>query len=162
VIADTAISVRGDSDLDVFAWIGRVLTNFAVAEQAIGSLCFKLDLPVSNGSLNSMADLRERLRKSADRRCVALEKRIERWNSNRPLRHLLAHATVTRLTDASGDLVAVTRRLLLEAPDVTPDRTWTSDQRRELLRQATNDGRSIRDLVSGILNDPATLAKLRR
>jgi len=160
--AETPLTSEAISDLDPFAWVGRVLTNFAAAEQAIGILCSKLDLPINNGSLTSMAELRQRLRHSADRKCSALEKRIDRWNSNRPFRHLLAHATVQILRDASGGIVVVTRRLPLDASDVTTDRNWTGDERRELLRQATNDGRSIRDHVSGFLRDPVTLAKLRR
>ena len=159
--AQTAIFSDELSDGDPYAWIGRVLTNFAIAEQAIGRLCLKLDLPISNGSLTKIGELRERLRQSPDRKCQALEKRIERWSSNRPLRHLLAHSTVSCLTDASGGNVVVTRHLPRDASDVTPDRAWTRDERQELLRQATNDGRSIHDHVKGLLADPTRLAKLR-
>jgi len=161
VTVQTAISSETISDDDPYAWIGRVLTNFAIAEQAIGNLCFVLDLPISNGSLTSIAELRNRLRQSADRKCHALEKRIDRWNANRPFRHLLAHATVSCLTDATGGEVVVTRHLPRDASDVTPDRMWTGDERRELLRQAANDGRSIHDHVAGLLADPTRLAKLR-
>jgi hypothetical protein len=149
------------TDGDPYAWIGRVLTSFAVAEQAIGELCLKLDLPISNGSLTSIGVLRERLRQASDRKCGALEKRIARWTANRPFRHLLAHATVTCLTAANGDPILVTRHLPLDADDVTPDRVWTAREMHELLRQAANDGRSIRDHANGLLADPQSLAKLR-
>jgi hypothetical protein len=149
------------SDGDPYTWIGRVLTNFAVAEQAIGELCLKLGLSISNGSLTSIGVLRERLRQAGDRKCGALEKRISRWTANRPFRHLLAHATVTCLTAANGDPILVTRHLPLAADDVTPDRMWTAQEMQELLRQAANDARSIRDHVNGLLADPLNLAKLR-
>jgi hypothetical protein len=149
--------VSGD---DPYAWIGRVLTNFAIAEQAIGSLCLKLGLPISNGSLSSIAELRKRLASSADAKCRALEKRIERWYSHRAFRHLLAHATVTCLTDTSGCAIVVTRHLPRDATDVTRDRIWTSEERGDLLRQAKADGRSIHDQVKALLADRARLAKL--
>jgi hypothetical protein len=161
VTAQTAIFSEEISDDDPYAWIGRVLTNFAIAEQAIGRLCLELDLPISNGSLTRIGELRDRLRQSPDRKCQALEKRIKRWSANRPFRHLLAHSTVSCLTDASGGNVVVTRHLPRDVSDVTPDRAWTSDERHELLRQATNDGRSINDHVKGLLADPGRLAKLR-
>ena len=44
--ADSSADTSRD---DPYAWIGKVLTNFAIAEQAIGSLCAKLGLPISNG-----------------------------------------------------------------------------------------------------------------
>jgi hypothetical protein len=162
VTAQSAIFSEGISDDEPYAWIGRVLTNFAIAEQAIGRLCLELDFPISNGSLTKLAELRDRLRQSPDRKCQALEKRIERWTGNRPFRHLLAHSTVSCLTDAAGGNVVVTRHLPRDVHDVTPDRNWTRDERQELLRQAANDGRSIHDHVKGLLADSARLAKLRQ
>jgi hypothetical protein len=161
VTIQTEIETESFSECDVYAWIGRVLTNFASAEQAIGNLCVKIDLPISNGALSKLTELRKRLRLSEDRKCAALEKRIERWSNNRPYRHLLAHSTVRCLYDASGGEVVVTRHLPRDADDVTPDRTWTIGERGELLRQATNDSRSIRDHVKGLLADPSKLTKLR-
>jgi len=156
-----ALIAENISDDDPYAWIGRVLTHFAIAEQAIGQLCLRLDLSISNGSLTSIAILRSRLRNSADRKCHSLERRIERWHAHRPLRHLLAHATVLCLTDGAGAKVLVTRHLPRDAQDVTPDKVWTLAERVELLRQATNDGRSINDHVRGLLADPVRLARLR-
>ena len=157
-----ALTTEAISDGDHYAWIGRVLTNFALAEQAIGNLCFRLDLPVTNGSLTSIGELRVRLQRSPDRKCHALDKRIARWNANRPFRHLLAHATVRCLTDELGSQIVVTRHLPRDASDVTPDRAWTCEERRELLRQATSDGRSIHDHVAGLLADPLRLGMLSR
>lgn len=161
VTAQFTIVSEQASDSDPYVWIGKVLTNFAIAEQAIGSLCFKLNLSVSNGALTSLADLRKRLSETGERKCRMLDNRIERWNANRPYRHLLAHATISCLTDVSGKQVIVTRHLPRDSSDVTPDRTWTNEERRELLRQATSDGRSIHDHVKALLADPARLAKLR-
>ena len=149
------------SDDEAYVWIGRVLTNFAIAEQAIGQLCLRLDLPIANGTLSSLAELRSRLRASADRKCHALEKRIERWAANRPFRNLLAHCTIMCLTDRDQRLVIATRHLPRDKLDVTPDRLWTLEERSELLRQATNDGRSISDHINGLLCEPTKLAKLQ-
>jgi hypothetical protein len=161
VTVEADISLELVSADEPYAWIVRVLTNFAIAEQAIGALCLRLDLPICNGSLTSLVELRSRLTASSDRKCHALEKRIARWIANRPYRHLLAHGSIRRLTDETGVEFVVTHHLPLDASDVTPDRLWTSEERRELLRQATNDGRSIHDLVRNFLADPAILKKLR-
>lgn len=150
-----------DQFSDPHAWIGLVLDHFARGEQAIGRLCVALDLSIANGSLGSLKQLRERLCASNDRRANALEKRIARWSENRPFRHLLAHATIMELQDDKGARLLVTRHLPRDRDDVTPDRLWTCEDQRELLRQASNDGRSISDTVRNILLDPALVAKLR-
>ncbi len=148
--------------LEPFDWLGRVLTHFAIAERAIGQLCIALDLPVENGPLSSLAALTARLQGTADKRCQALLRRIERWRAFRPLRHLLAHATIMIVHDAAGHRFFVTRHLPLDRHDVTPDRLWTEDECRELLRIATNDGRSIADQVRNILRQAALMAELRK
>jgi hypothetical protein len=92
---------------------------------------------------------------------MILDSRIARWSAYRSMRHLLAHATLLCLVDASGREIIITRTLPRDKDDVTPDRMWTPEEREELLRQATNDGRSIADQVRNILADPATIARLR-
>jgi len=144
-----------------YEWIGRVLTNFAMAEQAIGRLCLGLGLQIEKGSLSSLADLRHRLASSGNKRCRLLEGRIARWSANRPIRHLLAHATLHCLIDGAGQEIVITRHLPRDKDDVTPDRMWTPDEREEMLRSATADSRSITDQVSNILADPAALRLLR-
>ena len=42
-------------------WLAQVLTSFAKAEQAIGRLCLGINLPIKNGPLGSVNDLRNRL-----------------------------------------------------------------------------------------------------
>lgn len=147
---------------DPHAWLGHVLDHFARAEQAIGKLSLALDLPIANGSLGSLAEIRRRLTAVPERKCGALERRIDRWSKNRPFRHLLAHATITILFDAEGQRIISTRHLPRDATDVTPDRLWTEQECSELLRQASNDSRSICDLVRNLLADPATLDRLRK
>lgn len=147
---------------DPFEWAGRVLSHFASAEQAIGRLSLALDLPIEKGALSNLADLRNRLVAAEDRHCSALNNRIARWMSHRPVRHLLAHATIHQLTDQAGRDVVITRHLPRDRVDVTPDRMWTSEEREELLRQATSDSRSISDQVSNLLSDKALVAKLKR
>lgn len=134
-------------------WLGLVLTHFASAEQAIGRLCIHVDLPIEKGSLSSLADLRRRLTEVENKRCNTLSNRIDRWCSHRPLRHLLAHSTIHELHNSAGELVIVTRHLPRDKDDVTPDRLWTQAERQELLRQATNDSRSIADQIRNILAD---------
>ncbi len=149
------------ADLDPHRWMGLVLDHFARAEQALGNLTIALDLPITNGSLTSLTELRRRLAQSDSAKAKHLEKRIARWSDNRPFRHLLAHATVTTLFDANRMPVFVTRHLPRDRSDVTPDRVWSEDERRELLRQVSNDSRSICDKVRNLLSDPANLEKLR-
>jgi hypothetical protein len=120
-----------------------------------------LGLSIEKGSVSNLEALRHRLQKTQDRRCLALDKRIERWCANRPQRHLLAHATLHCLRDDQGREVVVTRHLPRDKNDVTPDRMWSSEERNEVLRQAAADGRSIEDQIRNILADSATLAKLK-
>jgi hypothetical protein len=148
--------------IEPFNWLGCVLTHFANAERAIGQLCLTLDLPVEKGPLSSLQQLCTRLSRSSDKRCQTLLKRIERWRSFRPLRHLLAHATVMVLHDDTGKRVILTRHLPLDRFDVTPDRLWTDEECRELLRVATNDGRSISDQIRNLIRQPALLAELKK
>lgn len=144
-----------------YEWVGRVLTHFALAEQAIGRLCTGLDLPIEKGSLSSLADLRHRLIKAQNKRCSGLDAGIGRWSANRPLRHLLAHATLHRLIDGAGREVIVTRHLPRDKDDVTPDRMWTGEEREDLLKQALAESRSIADQVNNILADPQIIKQLR-
>lgn len=150
------------NDIEPHRWMGMVLDHFAQAEQALGRLSLALDLPISNGSLTSLEDLRRRLAAADERKSTLLEKRIVRWRDNRPYRHLLAHATLTTLYDADRQPVLVTRHLPRDKSDVTPDRIWPLAERRELLRQAMSDSRSICDLVRNLLADPAALTKLKQ
>ena len=144
-----------------YEWLARVLTNFALAEQSLGRLCVGLHLPIANGPLSSLNELRNRLTVSGDKQFVALDNRIARWKFYRTMRHLLAHATLHFLVDSSGREIVVTRTLPRDNEDVTPDRMWTPEEREELLRQATNDSRSIADQVRNILTDPAKISRLR-
>ena len=145
---------------EAYQWLAQVLTSFAGAEQAIGQLCFAFNLSVKNGLLGSVNELRNRLRLSDDRRCRNLEKRIARWQSLRPVRHVLAHGTVSVLYDQARNPLFVTRHLPLDKEDVTPDRVWTNEERLELLRVATNDGRSIQDQVRNLLTDAKLIERL--
>ena len=152
----------GPIPIEPFDWIGRVLNHFAIAERAIGQLCLALELPVEKGPLSSLQALCERLGKSSDKRCQTLLKRIERWRSCRPLRHLLAHASIMVVHDSTGKRFILTRHCALERHDVTPDRLWTEDDCRELLRVATNDGRSIADQIRNLTGNPSLLAELKK
>lgn len=143
-------------------WLAQVLTNFARAEQAIGRLCLRVDLPIRNGPLGSVNELRNRLSRTEDRRCRNLEKRIARWQSLRPVRHVLAHATLQVLFDEDRKPVIVTRHLPRDEDDITPDRVWTADESREILRIATSDGRSIHDQVRNLLDDNRIIEQLRK
>lgn len=154
-----AANPKGD-EADALIWLAQVLTNFAKAEQAIGQLCVRLDLPIKNGPLGSVNELRVRLRESGDRRCRNLEKRIDRWQSLRPVRHVLAHGTVLVLDDETRNPVFVTRHLPLDKEDVTPDRVWTTADRLGFLRITTNDGRSISDQIRNIQIDSKLIEKL--
>jgi hypothetical protein len=148
--------------IEPFNWLGCVLTHFAIAERAIGQLCLTLDLPVEKGPLSSLQHLCTLLSRSGDKRCQTLLKRIERWRSFRPLRHLLAHATVMVVTDSAGKRFILTRHLPLDRYDVTPDRLWTEDECCELLKVATNDGRSISDQIRNLIQQPALLVQLKK
>lgn len=155
------IESKAAPEFDPHAWLGLVLEHFARAEQAIGKLSVAIDLPINNGSLSSLNEIRNRLQKVGGKRCKMLDQRIARWSANRPFRHLLAHATLTTLFEASGAMVLVTRHLPRDANDVTPDRLWTAADQKELLRQATNDSRSICDQVSNPLADRPCVRALR-
>ena len=144
-----------------YEWLGRVLTHCAEAEQALVRLCVELGLPIEKGSLSRLADLRRKLAKAGGRRCKLLDDRIARWSSSRPIRNLLAHATLHELTDRYGALIIVTRHLPRDQDDVTPDRMWTKAERDLQLKQARSDGRSICDLVANLLSDPECLKRLR-
>lgn len=160
--AESEIQAAKPPKSDAHGWMGLVLDHFARAEQAIGQLSLAMDLPITNGSLGSLAEIRKRLIISEDRKAKALDQRIARWSKNRPFRHLLAHATIIPLFDAGGRSVIVTRHLPRDASDVTPDRLWTFEEQKELLRQVSNDSRSICDHVRGTLSAPALLARLRK
>ena len=157
------VSTRAKDDLAAaHLWLAQVLTSFARAEQSIGRLCLKLGLPIKNGPLGSVNELRNRLSRIEDRRCKNLEKRIERWQSLRPVRHVLAHATLQVLFDENRDPVIVTRHLPRDEDDITPDRVWLAEESKEILRVATNDGRSIQDQVRNLLEDSKLIEQLRR
>jgi hypothetical protein len=158
VTADTPTQMS----LEPFDWLGRVLTNFAVAERAIGQLCIALELPVENGPLCSLQVLTIRLSRSSDRRCQTLLKRVERWRSLRPMRHLLAHASILTVHDNAGNRFFLTRHLPLDRYDVTPDRLWTEGECRDLLRIATNDGRSIADQIRNLIQNNVIMTELQK
>lgn len=148
--------------LEPFDWLGRVLTQFAIGERAIGQLCVALDLPIEKGPLSSLQLLCTRLAQNGDKRCQTLLKRIERWRSFRPLRHLLAHASIMVVHDGTGSRFILTRHIPLDRFDVTPDRLWTEEECKELLRVATNDGRSISDQVRNLLQNVALMEELKK
>ena len=159
--APALIPAARDATRCPYEWLARVLTNFALAEQSLGRLCRSLDLEITNGSLSKLSELRRKLAAAGDRRCTALDNRVSRWAGNRPIRHLLAHATLHCSRDPAGREIVVTRHLPRDRSDVTPDRMWLPDEREEILRQAANDGRSITDLVRNILSDTRVLDLLR-
>ena len=148
--------------LEPFDWLGKVLTHFATAERAIGQLCIALNLPIEKGPLSSLQDLCNRLEHSGDKRCRTLLKRIERWRAFRPLRHLLAHASILVVHDVAGNRYFLTRHLPLDRYDVTPDRLWTDEECRELLRVANNDGRSIADQIRNVMQNSLLLTALKK
>ena len=158
---DIKLDPKGVPEFDPHAWLGLVLEHFARAEQAIGKLSVAIELPINNGSLSSLNEIRNRLQTVGGRRCKMLNQRIGRWSANRPFRHLLAHATLTTLFDANGAKVLITSHLPRDASDVTPDRLWTSADQKELLRQASNDSRSICAQIRNLTNDPLCLKALR-
>jgi len=158
----SVVEAQASTELEPHAWLGLVLDHFARGEQALGRLSLALDLPIANGSLGSLNELRNRLRMAESRKAKALEQRIARWRKNRPFRHLLAHATITVLFDSMSQPFVVTRHLPRDAEDVTPDRVWSLEERKELLRQASNDSRSICDHVRNLLADPIEHNKLRK
>lgn len=141
-------------------WLAQVLVSFAQAEQEIGHLCMRIGLPINAGPLGSIKPLLYRLSRSQDRRCANLVKRIERWQSLRPVRHVLAHATVRVLYDENRKPVIVTRHLPRDADDVTPDRVWQNQECTDILRIAASDGRSISDQVRNLMGDKAIIAQL--
>jgi hypothetical protein len=155
------VSAKGDLAV-AHQWLGHVLASFAKAEQAIGRLCVSVGLPITNGPLSSVNDLRKRLVRTGDRRCQNLERRIERWQSLRPVRHVLAHATVKVLFDENRNAVIVTRHLPRDEDDVTPDRVWSAQESQEVLRMASSDGRSIHDQVRNLLEDKRIIEQLRK
>lgn len=148
--------------IEPFDWVGRVLTHFALGERAIGQLCVALDLPVEKGPLSSLQVLCARLSRMSDKRSQTLLNRIERWRSFRPLRHLLAHASIMVVHDGAGNRFILTRHLPLGRDDVTPDRLWTEEECRELLRVATNDGRSIADQIRNLQQNVVAMAELKK
>lgn len=148
--------------IEPFDWLGRVLAHFATAERAIGQLCIALDLPIEKGPLSSLQQLCNRLASSKDKRCQALLKRIERWRALRPMRHLLAHASLLVVRDHAGNTFILTRHLPLDRYDVTPDRLWTQEECRELLRIANNDGRSIADQIRNLVQNSTAMGELRK
>jgi hypothetical protein len=158
VTSPAAVSVP----IEPFDWLGRVLAHFATAERAIGQLCIALDLPVEKGPLSSLQQLCNRLAQSSNKRCQTLLKRIERWRSFRPLRHLLAHASLLVVHDSAGNRFILTRHLPLDRYDVTPDRLWTHEECKELLRVASNDGRSIADQIRNVMQDSILMAQLKK
>lgn len=142
-------------------WVGQILDHFGRAEQAIGELCLELGLPITSGSLGSLKQLRTKLAASPSKRARTLERRIGRWQSNRPYRHLLAHARIEVLFNNKGEPVLATRHLPRDPEDVTRDKLWTADEQKELLKNCSNDGRSICDLVNNILTDKLVLTALK-
>lgn len=148
--------------IEPFDWLGRVLAHFATAERAIGQLCIALDLPIEKGPLSSLQQLCHRLSRSKDKRCQALLKRIERWRSLRPMRHLLAHASLLVVRDHAGNTFILTRHLPLDRHDVTPDRLWTQEECMELLRVASNDGRSIADQIRNLMQNSTAVGELKK
>ncbi|WBY17019.1 hypothetical protein PF049_02310 [Erythrobacteraceae bacterium WH01K] len=108
-----------------------------------------------------MNEVRNLLQGSGGRKAKALDTRIGRWCSNRPYRNLLAHASVRILFDEAGQKFLQTRHLPRDLTDVTPDRVWTEAECQELLRQVTNDGRSICDHVDALLADSALIKTVR-
>lgn len=156
---ETGLGAGRQQFQDPYECVGRVLSHFACAEQAIGRLCVCLEIPIDRGALSNLADLRQRLVKVEDRHCAALNNRITRWISYRPVRHLLAHATLHQLTDQAGRDVLVERHLPRDESDASPDRMWSGEERDALLRMATSDSRSIADQVSNLLLNKALIAK---
>ena len=148
-------------EFDHYAWMGQVLDHFARAEQALGNFSKALDLPIQNGSLGSLQTVRQKLAGVPDKKAKNLLDRIEAWLANRPYRHLLAHATLVTVFDARGAIMLVTRHLPRDAQDVTPDRVWTHEDQMKLLREATNDSRSICDHVKAIMANDTLMAKLK-
>lgn len=155
------VSAAKEELATAYQWLAQVLTSFARAEQAIGQLCLRVGLPIKNGPLGSVTDLRNRLHRMEDRRCKNLEKRIARWQTLRPVRHVLAHATLFVLFDEERNPVIVTRHLPRDEDDITPDRVWLPSESKEILRVANSDGRSIQDQIKNLLDDNKVIEKLR-
>lgn len=64
--------------------------------------------------------------------------------------------------DTAGNRFILTRHLPLDRYEVTPDKLWTEEECRELLRVAANDGRSIADQVRNLIQNVALLAELNK
>lgn len=156
------VSASSPAPIEPFDWLGRVLTQFAIAEQALGQLCIELELPIEKGALSSLQQLCTRLSGISNKRSQNLLKRIEKWQSFRRQRHLLAHASVIVVHDDAGHRFIVTRHLPLDRNDVTPDRLWTEDECRKLIKDATDNGRSIRDQIRNLMEDADLLANLKK
>jgi len=146
---------------DALEWMARVLVRFSEAEQAIGGLTRALQLETKNGPLGQLGELRRRLQTSESRRCKLLDERIARWSANRPIRHMLAHATAKILWDQEGAPFLVTTNFPLDMADHSPNRVWSTEERAALLKDATSDGRSICDQIRNILATPDQLKSLR-
>lgn len=151
-----------DEFSEALQWLAKVLTRFAAAEQAIGELSLAMDLPIKNGLLSSLDEVLCRLDAAQDRRCKSLTERINRWRSLRPVRHLLAHATIRIVFDENYEPLIVTRHLPLNQKDVTPERVWTRAEQKELLRIVSNDGRSIVHQVQFLIQHKSTLHSIRK
>jgi hypothetical protein len=74
----------------------------------------------------------------------------------------LAHASLLVLHDSAGKRFILTRHLPLDRYDVTPDRLWTEEECKELLRIANNDGRSIADQIRNLMLNSALMAELSK
>lgn len=140
-------------------WLGEVLSEFAAAEQAIGSLAQKIGLKTERGLLSNLQALRTTL-SAAGGPCAKLEGRIGAWSAGRDFRHLLAHASLSVMANHKGQLFVVTRVCPLTPSDQTPDRVWTDEERAELAKFARHHGHSIVRRIQNITADPQLLAKL--
>ncbi|MGB7373584.1 hypothetical protein [Pontixanthobacter sp.] len=146
---------------DPLVWLASVLTSFADAEQALGRLSVALGYRIEHGSLGNLQSVRDILSSSDDRRLRNFERRIARWLGNRPIRNLLAHATVKQVFDTSGQPFIVTRHLPRDSADVTPDRVWSENECEAFLRDVRKDSQSIRHHVSNLFANPARLSALK-
>lgn len=161
IVATTSIGSSALQRTDPLIWLALVVTSFAEAEQALGRLSIALGYKIENGSLGNLESVRKSLTRSEDKRCRNLDRRIERWLGNRPIRNLLAHATVKQLFNAKGESFIVTRHLPRDFADVTPDRVWSEGECEALLRDVRKDGQSIGHNVDNLLADKTRLAALK-
>ena len=111
IVAAKPIGSFAPQRIDPLMWLALVVTSFAEAEQALGRLSIALGYKIENGSLGNLESVRKSLTRSEDKRCRKLDRSIERWLANRPIRNLLAHATVKQLSNAKGESFIVTRHL---------------------------------------------------